>query len=779
MNEPRLVRWPWAAGLFLAVAAAQAPDVLLGRGVFWSHDLRHHHHPWRHWAASQIRQGERPLWCPEIGAGFPLAADGQTGVFYPPYALFGLLFESHTALSLAVVAHTAWAGLGGWWLCRGLGRSGLGSALGGLIVMLSGFLTAHVTYAGMHAVAAWAPWALGAAWRLGRNEGGGLPFAVSVAAMCTAGHPQLGAIGLLGALLLFLMSRPALPSFAKAGLAAFVGLAAAAPQLAASLELAELSARAGGVDESFAGIGSLPPQELVNAVLPRFWGWERPADIPLTYVHKAAAYFGTGETHWEDCFYLGFPALALALWGRGRALWALLVLSLLWTLGRYTPAYELLRAVPGFDLFRFPARFSWLLTLAVAALAAGGLDRLMSEEGEALARRGARLALVTLAVLVVGGLLGAVALHAVEPMARGALLGALGDRPDGPARIDALISGMWFNGTWGLLAPALSLGALALALRQRAAVGLVALVGLDLGVTLYDYNPRVAPALVTTPPATLALLPEGYEASLDRSSVIDRVVPHALDRELMSASIGLLWGTHDVITLSPLRLPGHEALLGAAGLDVGLDHGPQKARQLEAGLPIAELLGVRNLLTTHALNHPRVIERGAVTLDEGTVRVFEATGALPRAFVTPCVAWAEGEDAALATLRAVDPAQVAVLLGVGEDRCDEARSPRGGGATIAQYTPDHVELTAQGPGVLVLTDAHYPGWVAELDDTPTTIHRADLSLRGVMLPPGDHKVTFRYRPSWAWTLVPSAAVWLALGLGVLVSLSRAVTSMSR
>ncbi|MEY3209698.1 MAG: hypothetical protein RIT28_179 [Pseudomonadota bacterium] len=779
MIPPRLERWPWAAGLFLAVAAAQAPDVLVGRGVFWSHDLRHHHHPWRHWAASRFQLGEWPLWCPEIGAGFPLAADGQTGVFYPPYAALGLLFESHTALSLAIVLHTAWAGLGGWWLCRGLGRSGLASALGGLIVMLSGFLTAHVTYAGMHAVAAWAPWALGAAWRLGRGEGGALAFAVAVAALCTAGHPQLGAIGLLSALLLFLMSRPALPAFAKAGLAALVGLAAAAPQLAASFELAALSARAGGVDEAFAGIGSLPPQELLNAVLPRFWGWERPADIPLTYVHKAAAYFGTGETHWEDCFYLGFPALALALWGRGRALWALAILGLLWSLGRYTPAYDLLRAVPGFDLFRFPARFSWLVTLAVAALAAGGLDRLQSDEGEALARKGARLAAGALGVLVVGGLLGAVALGVVEPMVRGVLLGALGDRPDGPARIDALVAGMRWNGTWGLVAPALSLGALALLLRQRASAALVALVGLDLGVTLYDYNPRVAPERVTAPPATLALLPEGSAASLDRTTVIDRVVPHALDRELMSASIGLVWGTHDVIALSPLRLPGHEALLGAAGLDVGLDHGPEKARQLEAGLAIAELLGARNLLTTHTLRHPRLIERGAVALEEGTVRVFEATGALPRAFVAPCVSWAKDEDAALATLKAVDPAQVAVLLGEGDDRCDEATSPRGGGATITRYTPDEVTLTAQGPGVLVLTDTHYPGWVVALDGAPTPLHRADLSLRGVLLPPGDHSVTFSYRPAWAWTLGLGAGAWIGLGVAAVVGLSRRMTWMSR
>jgi hypothetical protein len=75
----------------------------------------------------------------------------------------------------------------------------------------------------------------------------------------------------------------------------------------------------------------------------------------------------------------------------------------------------------------------------------------------------------------------------------------------------------------------------------------------------------------------------------------------------------------------------------------------------------------------------------------------------------------------------------------------------------------------------VLTDTHYPGWVVTLDGAPTTLHRADLSLRGVSLPPGAHTVTFSYRPAWAWTLGLGAGAWLCLGLGVLVTVSRRVT----
>ena len=109
---------------------------------------------------------------------------------------------------------------------------------------------------------------------------------------------------------------------------------AEASQIVATWELVGRSARADGVDPEFAGQGSLPPWEAINAVLPRAWGWERPADIAWTYMHKGAAYFGTGENHWEDCFYVGFPALVLALTvARRERVWSALAIGSLLAAG--------------------------------------------------------------------------------------------------------------------------------------------------------------------------------------------------------------------------------------------------------------------------------------------------------------------------------------------------------------------------------------------------------------------------------------------------------------
>jgi hypothetical protein len=70
------------------------------------------------------------------------------------------------------------------------------------------------------------------------------------------------------------------------------------------------------------------------------------------------------------------------------------------------------------------------------------------------------------------------------------------------------------------------------------------------------------------------------------------------------------------------------------------------------------------------------------------------------------------------------------------------------------------------PSYLVVTDAYYSGWQAELDGLPVSILRADVAFRAISLPPGHHRVTFHDAPVW---LIPSiGASLLALLLVVAV-----------
>ena len=93
----------------------------------------------------------------------------------------------------------------------------------------------------------------------------------------------------------------------------------------------------------------------------------------------------------------------------------------------------------------------------------------------------------------------------------------------------------------------------------------------------------------------------------------------------------------------------------------------------------------------------------------------------------------------------------------------------GEAARIVRRTPTQVVVAVQAtsPALLVVTDTHYPGWRARVGDAPAPLLRVNFAFRGVVVPPGPHKVTFDYAPaSVTWGaalsgvgLVLAAALW--------------------
>lgn len=87
------------------------------------------------------------------------------------------------------------------------------------------------------------------------------------------------------------------------------------------------------------------------------------------------------------------------------------------------------------------------------------------------------------------------------------------------------------------------------------------------------------------------------------------------------------------------------------------------------------------------------------------------------------------------------------------------------------YQPERVEIATQSPaaGLLFLSDAYFPGWLASVDGRPAPILRADHAFRAVALEPGSHRVTFQYLPvSFQMGLYMTLASWL-FTCGVLVT----------
>jgi uncharacterized membrane protein YfhO len=94
-------------------------------------------------------------------------------------------------------------------------------------------------------------------------------------------------------------------------------------------------------------------------------------------------------------------------------------------------------------------------------------------------------------------------------------------------------------------------------------------------------------------------------------------------------------------------------------------------------------------------------------------------------------------------------------------------------ARIVEASRDRlvIEAATERPGVLVVSEAHYPGWSVFVDGEPAELLRADYAFRGVVLMPGTHRVVMLYRPVGLYLGLATSALAL-LGLLVFLLLYR-------
>ncbi len=96
---------------------------------------------------------------------------------------------------------------------------------------------------------------------------------------------------------------------------------------------------------------------------------------------------------------------------------------------------------------------------------------------------------------------------------------------------------------------------------------------------------------------------------------------------------------------------------------------------------------------------------------------------------------------------------------------------------MTSYTPNEVRYRYSAPEdrVAVFSEIYYPnGWTATVDGKLLNIFRADWTLRGALLPAGDHEVVMRFAPQSYKT---GATVSLIASLLLLLMLAAAICLM--
>jgi hypothetical protein len=355
-------------------------------------DVFAYFYPYRDFAGEALRSGHLPLWNPYLFMGAPLLANSQAAVLYPLH--WPLLWLSPPKqVAWSIVLHIWLAGAGTYLLSRwALRLRPLAAFVSAAVFAFGGFLGAQVEHLNQLNASAWLPWLLlcveGA---MGQGRGRWLSLLCGgaiVALSLLAGHTQAAYIVLFGAGLYALLrgwkdlkAKKVLRGLRGVGaLAAMaaMGVLLAAGQLLPTQELSRLSVRSGGLPYEEAASFSLKPGLIFKAFLPPLL-WEPPFSEYVAYVGL-----------------LGLALAAVGAWAvlqrkrPGGAALMLALIGLFLAFGAYNPVYYLLyKLVPGFDLFRVPARWLLLYSFGVALLAGTGLEALPELWRSIQARRAA------------------------------------------------------------------------------------------------------------------------------------------------------------------------------------------------------------------------------------------------------------------------------------------------------------------------------------------------------------------------------------------------------
>ncbi|HLF11571.1 MAG TPA: hypothetical protein VJA26_10165, partial [Gammaproteobacteria bacterium] len=354
--------------------------------------------PVRDFAAQSLKAGLGvPLWNPYIFGGMPyIAAMGVGDVFYPTQ-LLRMALPVDVGMTLGFMLHVVLAGFFTYTFCRALGLTFFASLIGGAAYMLSGPIAGLVSpgHDGKLFVATLTPLML---LLLIRGVRDGRPWAWGALAITTglavlSPHPQLLQYvlllaGFFGLFLAFgewngvvLDRRVAITRLGFALGAIGLGFLMGAIQYSSLFEYIAWSPRAGGKGYEHAISYSLPPEETLNAFLPEFSGildkyWGRNGiHFHSEYVGAAVLILATAA--------IGATGKAVAFTRKFKLFWiGVLVISLLWAFGGFTPFYRIVYAlVPGTKYFRAPSTIMFVSMFAASIFAAIGAERALSSQG--------------------------------------------------------------------------------------------------------------------------------------------------------------------------------------------------------------------------------------------------------------------------------------------------------------------------------------------------------------------------------------------------------------
>ncbi|MCZ6694936.1 MAG: YfhO family protein, partial [Acidobacteria bacterium] len=468
---------------------------------------------------------------------------------------------------------------------------------------------------------------------------------------------------------------------------------------------------------------------------------------------------------------------------RRRALGAVGVLGLLLALGGNGVLYRALYSfLPTVAQIRYPERFLLVTLVALALLAALGLDRLTDPVEGDPRRRMIGCAIVAGALFMLATSFAALPGLADRFLSSGAGVPAVILESDVGAvlRGATLRSVLWSFGEAAVLALC-ALVAMGRQTSQRSRIpawGIVVVSGLSMTIA-------ATPALSTADAGWVRARSPLHDV-VEHGQGAPRVhhEPRPANLSVWGRTDELAWGfRYDrfIYALGSGHIDGVPSLFDPATDRMDLRTSSAIGRRLQnlpldARLRVLGLGHVGYLLTYAKRDHPR-LEEGPVLegFSRPPLRVYRLRDPLPRArWVARAVPPLDPGDPLLSLVDPdFDPERAILLDGV-DGTAENRGGPVAGQATIIEDHPERLRIRTESraPGYLVVADAFAPGWMARIDGHPAELLRANGMFRAVRVEAGTHTVEMRYAPVSVRTGLWLSATGLLLTFGWAVGARR-------
>ena len=788
-------------------------------------------------AAREVRAGRVPLWNPCILMGVPFHASLQPALFYP--LRWPMFFMDYVpGLIFTIMLHYFLGAVAAYLFIRvAVGVSPVAALIGAMSIAFGGLAMGHASHPNYFLAY---PWFFGTMlflwlavkrgrWRWAVPAGGCIGMMALIGAVhlllvlgvligtYVTYHTVLAAVDRIGRRT---KGWAAIVHPAGAALAALaLGAAIGAIQLLPARALSKASVRQEASWEFINMAVAATGANSLQMVVPFYWG-----NMRLGYWNE----FSYDEmAHYAGIVVLLGAAAGVTRLGRDRHLWALVVLAAVGFLlgaGNELPFYRIFyELLPPFRQLRNPTRIFWLTDIALACLAAVGVDRVLLgrrsaptagkvRSGDGAARRhgppklpspsnAPRKAVCVVGAVVLVVLAGSlVKLHgyATDPSAAKALIDTnkkivrdltrpvhdmwygvrVNDALTGPKRI--------FEGdfpTWlGVAAAVASVAFVGFLVLRKGPAGrwagaaLVLLLSADLlalsgGMIMYNRQFD----LMRKPPEWAQWLQDRVGNQRFSREIFGR--PQT-SHDLSDVNRGMLLGVRQLHGLGGgiVDSPARSQFIGLASEPIrGRTQTGQVVERWELMDTLKNVAGVKYLMVDSSVALPESPLHLASVWHDDQWRIYENLSCLPMAYFVEEVKEIPSESVLpfmAGAQPAFDPRKTAIVSVPPPPETASAKPGRRDVVRTDSCVPGRWEIQTdtEAPAQLVVSEGYDPGWRCEIDGQPqpVTIYRTDDQIMSVPVPAGKKKVVLTYDPPEFRTGVKLTAAGVVAFLALLV-----------